>query len=268
MKIAANGIDVHYDVAGQGSCVVLVHGFTDNRKMWFNQFPELSKRYRVLAYDVRGFGETRGGGRPYSMGLFAEDLRALLEAVGIERAFLLGYSMGGRIALEVALRCPEKVRGLVFANSGIGEPPGPEMQERRKIFVELLRQGDIDLISEMMAEASFSPGLKQRDPELFRKYKEIKKQNDPSDYLAIMEAIVSAIDAPVDLGRLRCPALIIAGDRDGFMALGTAEAMRKAIPGAELVVFPTGHAAALEAPAAFNAAVLKFLDGQPQQATS
>lgn len=124
----------------------------------------------------------------------------------------------------------------------------------------LLQQGELDVISELMTEASFSPGLKEKTPEAFERYKAIKMQNDPSEYLAIMQAIVKAIDSPADFGGLRCPVLIIAGDRDGFMDVRVAQAMKKAIPNAELEIFPTGHAAAIEEPEAFNAAVLRFLD--------
>jgi pimeloyl-ACP methyl ester carboxylesterase len=259
MKIKANGIEMNYELTGRGNCLVLIHGYTDNLNLWYNQVPAFSKQYRVLTYDVRGFGKTEVSRADYSMALFAEDLHALLGALGIESACVLGYSMGGRIALEFALTHPGMTTGLILANSGIGEAPSPEMQERRKMMAGLLQQGEREVISELMTEASFSPGLKERNPAAFEKYKAIKMQNDPSEYLAVMQAIVTAIDSPADFGALRCPVLIIAGDRDGFMDVRVAEAMKKAIPQAELVMFPTGHAAAIEEPEAFNAAVLRFL---------
>ena len=260
MKIMANGIEMNYELSGEGNCLVLIHGYTDNLNLWYNQVSVLSAHCRMLTYDVRGFGKTEVRGGTYSMGLFAEDLRALLEALGIESACVLGYSMGGRIALEFAQTYPEMTAGLVFANSGIGETPSQEMQERRKMMVDVLQQGDIEVISELMTEASFSPGLKERNPTAYEKYKSIKMQNDPSEYLAVMQAIVGAIDSPADFGSLRCPTLIIAGDRDGFMSVSVGEAMRDAIPDAEMHVLPTGHAAAIEEPEAFNRIVLRFLE--------
>ncbi len=260
MKIKANGIKMNYELSGEGNCLVLIHGYTDNLNLWYNQVPAFSEHYRVLTYDVRGFGKTEVRGGTYSMGLFAEDLRALLEALGIESACVLGYSMGGRIALEFAQTCPETAAGLVLANSGMGETPSREMQERRKMMVDVLQQGDIEVISELMTEASFSPGLKDRNPTAYEKYKSIKMQNNPSEYLAVMQAIVGAIDSPADFGSLRCPTLIIAGDRDGFMDVSVGEAMRDAIPDAEMHVLPTGHAAAIEEPEAFIRIVLGFLE--------
>lgn len=128
------------------------------------------------------------------------------------------------------------------------------------MMVGVLQQGDIEVISELMTEASFSPGLKERNPTAFEKYKSIKMQNDPSEYLDIMQAIVDAIDSPVDFTDLRCPVLIIAGDRDGFMDVRVGESMKNAIGNAEMKVLPTGHAAAIEEPEAFNGTVLGFLE--------
>jgi pimeloyl-ACP methyl ester carboxylesterase len=85
-------------------------------------------------------------------------------------------------------------------------------------------------------------------------------QNDPSEYLAVMQAIVSAIDSPADFGSLRCPTLIIAGDQDGFMSVSLGEEMRDAIPDAEMHVLPTGHAAMIEETEAYNRIVLGFLE--------
>jgi pimeloyl-ACP methyl ester carboxylesterase len=262
MKIRANDIEIRYELLGEGDCLVLIHGFTDNLNMWYNQTPEFQKHCQVLTYDVRGFGQTQKTG-DYSMRLFADDLYELLEALGIESACVLGYSMGGRIGLEFALNHPEIVRGLIFANSGIGAQPNPEMVERRKLMLRMLEQGNNEVVSEMMAVASFSPGFRERNPVAFQSYKDVKLQNDLSSYLPIMQVLIGAIDAPIDLSRLKCPALIIAGDNDGFMELSVAESMKQSIPNAVLKVLPTGHAAAIETPEAFNQAVLDFMQGLP-----
>jgi 3-oxoadipate enol-lactonase len=260
MKINANGIEMNYELRGSGKCLALIHGFSDNLNMWFNQMPEFSKQYRVLAYDVRGFGQTNVTKEPYSMDLFADDFYELLRALDIESACVLGYSMGGRIALEFALKHPEMTETLILANSGVGASPSPDMEERRNMMAGILKQGDIDVISEIMTTASFSPDFGEKNSDAFQKYKSIKMQNDPSEYYAIMQAIVGAIDSPVELNRLKCPVLIIAGERDGLMEAGVAESMRQAIHNAQLQILPTGHAAAIETPERFNQIVLDFLN--------
>jgi pimeloyl-ACP methyl ester carboxylesterase len=259
MKVQANGIEMNYDLAGEGECVVLIHGFSDNMNMWFGQVGEFSQKHRVLTYDVRGFGETERADAVYSMELFADDLRELMRALGIERACVLGYSMGGRIALEFALKYPEMTTGIIFANSGIGDAPKPDMVERRKMMAGVLEQGDINMIAEIMTVASFSPDFGQRDPDMFAKYKEIKLQNDPADYLKVMQVLVDALDNPPDLAQLTCPTLIIAGDQDGLMEPEAVDHMKSAIADAEAVMLPTGHAAAIEMPEEFNKAVTDFL---------
>lgn len=263
MKITSNGIETNYELVGAGPCVVLIHGFSDNLHMWYNQVPAFSKRYRVLTYDVRGFGQTRGAETPCSMGLFANDLCELLRALEIKSACVLGYSMGGRIALEFALKHPEMTEGLILANSGVGTAPGPAMEERRKMMGEILKQGNIDAISEIMTIASFSPDFEKRDSAAFQKYKSIKMQNDPSEYYAIMQAIVDSIDSPVELNRLKRPVLIIAGEHDGLMEVSVAESMAKSIQDSEVHILPTGHAAAIEAPEQFNRIALGFLARLP-----
>jgi 2-succinyl-6-hydroxy-2,4-cyclohexadiene-1-carboxylate synthase len=266
MKIQVNGVETHYELIGDGDCLVLIHGFTDNMTMWYNQVPVFSRQYRVLAYDVRGHGQTESPDDKISLDTLADDLYALLKALNIDKAFLLGYSMGGRIGLEFALEHPDMIPGFIFANSGI---PGPvfqlseqeitEMKEKQGLMEKLIESGDIETIAEVMTEFSFSPGFKDRCPDIYQKYKDLKLKNTPKHYLPILRAIVENFQNPPDLARLKCPALIVAGNQDSFMKLDVAESMEKAIPNAQVKILPTGHAAALEMPEQFNQTVIEFL---------
>jgi pimeloyl-ACP methyl ester carboxylesterase len=192
------------------------------------------------------------------MPLLAADLRELLRALGVESALVLGYSMGGRIGLQLALDEPSMVRALVLANSGVGlgpRPPGAE--ERRQNLMNALQRGDLETVSEQMAAFSFSPGLKERDPALFERYKRIKLANDAQSFARVWGALMQS--PPPDVDGLACPVLIVAGENDAFMSLEMARLTQAAIPGSRLEVLPTGHAAALEAPDEFNRIVLDFL---------
>lgn len=266
MKKEINGVKINYELSGQGPCLVLIHGFSDNLTMWYNQVHEFSKSYQVLTYDVRGHGQTEVLEEAYSMDLFAEDLRKLLEALQIQKACVLGYSMGGRIGLSFAMRYPEKTTGLIFANSGVmgtdiqpSEDEIKEMMERRQQMLDLIATNDIEAIADIMAERSLSPGFREKEPEVFEKYKEVKLKNSPEAYKPIMEGMTAAMANPPDLSQLHCPVLIIAGEQDGFMATETAYSMEKAINDSTLAIFPTGHASAVEVPKEFNQAVLDFL---------
>ena len=266
MKIRAGGIEVSYQLSGEETCLVLIHGFTDNLSMWYNQVPAFARHFKVLTYDVRGHGETETPEGRFSMALFAEDVHALLGALEIEKACLLGYSMGGRIAIQFDLGYTESTTGLIFANSGVrgsgvrlSEAQVAELVERREQMVKMFETGDIEVIADGMAERSFSPGMRDRDPVVFQQYKEVKLRNDPRHYLSIMDAMVQAMASPPDLTKLGCPVLIIAGDQDGFMGVEEARDMEAAITDATVTILPTGHAAAIEAPQAFNRAVLDFM---------
>ena len=266
MRVKANGIEIEVELHGRGPTLVLVHGFSDNLTMWYNQVPQFSNTNRVLVYDVRGHGGTETPEIEIGMDLLSEDLRALLDALEIEKACVLGYSMGGRIGLGFALKYPARTAGLILANSGVMGTdirPSPEeakaMVARRQEMLDMIETGNIEAIASGMAERSLSPGFRQRNPEVFRRYEQVKMKNSPLAYKAMMDGMARATADPPDLSRLRCPVLIIAGEYDGFMAMEVARSMEKRIEEATLAALPTGHAAAIEAPEEFNRAVLAFL---------
>lgn len=258
MKVRANGIVINYETVGDGDCLVLIHGAGDNLRMWYEQTPVFSRHYRVLAYDVRGFGETECPQSDVDMPLLAADLRELLRSLDVESAFLLGYSTGGRIALRFAVDQPQTARALVLANSNTGlGTPSPEAQERRQRLMDALERGDLETVAEEMTASSFSPGLKERNSALFERYKQIKLANDAACFARVWKAMAQA--RPPDLGRLSCPVLLIAGEHDAFAPLESMRQTQAAIPGSRLEALPAGHASALEAPEQFNNVVLDFL---------
>jgi len=270
MKIKLGQTTTHYELTGSGECLVLIHGFSDNLDLWHNQVPVFAEKYRVLTYDVRGHGRTESTDDRFAMDRLADDLYALVTALDIDKFHLLGFSMGGRIAAGFALQHPDRVASLVLANSGI---PGPGLQmseekkagmaERRKLMGQLVASGDNQAIAEIMTQLSFSPGTKERQPELFAHYKNLKLQNDPAHYGALVQALMAGMENPPDLTQIPCPALIIAGEQDSFMSLEVAQSMERALPRVKTVIVPTGHAAALEMPDRFNRIVLDFLEALP-----
>lgn len=259
MKAHANSIDMNYEIAGTGDCLTLIHGAGDNLCMWYNQVSVFSQRFRVLTYDVRGFGATELPAGEPSIDVLAKDLYELLRALDIESSYVLGYSMGGRIGLELALRHPSVVKALVLASSAVGAvPPSPAAQERRRVLMDLLEAGQLEAVAEQMTVASFSPMLKERRHEVFQRYKEIKLSNHPQAFARVWRAVQAA--PPPDLTRIACPVLIIAGAQDAFLSLEAARATHRAIAGSRLEILHTGHASAIEAPEAFNRIVLDFLE--------
>ncbi len=268
MRIVANGISINYELIGSGRCLALIHGAGDNLHAWWKQVPAFSQhhrqRYRVLIYDVRGHGETELPEGELGTDVWAADLHALLKTLGIGEAILLGYSMGGGIALQCALEHPEMVKALILSNSAPGAPASQEaMRERearRQASIAAIQARGIEGLVDDRIPRVFSPGFAERDPETVERYKAVIRRNDPQAYLRVTGSMFRP-GPPPDLGRVRCPTLVIVGEHDPFSGPEAARAVQQAIPGAQLVVFPTGHPSALEIPEAYNAAVLDFLKG-------
>jgi 3-oxoadipate enol-lactonase len=275
MRLRANNITQNYDCRGAGENLILVHGFGDTSEMWWNQVPFFSKRYRVFTYDVRGSGKSDRPKEEWTMETLVEDLSEVwkmgrtqiamemeehdeLEEI-VRPPFYLGFSMGGRIVTEYAIKYPDLVKGLIIANSSLGmATPSPEAQERRRTWAELLQKRDMKKFAEVMTTSAFSPNFRDKDKKTFEKYKKIKQGNKADGISNLMKAMQSATTAP-DLSQIKCPTLIIAGENDGGGGPEVAKKVQQAIAGSQLVVLPTGHAAPTEAPEQFNQAVFDFL---------
>ncbi len=261
MKINANGISINYEVEGQGENLILIHGAFDNLNMWYNQVPVFSKDYRVITYDIRGFGKTESRETEYSVLLFAEDLYQLTKAIGIKNAYCLGFSLGGSIAVKLTIDHPELVKALVLTSSSAGLPittPSPKTLERGQEIREFLDKGDISTAAELMATAAFSPGFKSKNPVEFEKLVKSKLQNDPYQLAQVMRSLRGGASAP-DISRLKCPTLIIIGEYDSGMGPDRGKQLQKAIPNSKLVILAAGHSSPFEVPDEFNRAVQDFL---------
>jgi 3-oxoadipate enol-lactonase len=259
MKINANGIYMNYQIKGKGDNLVLIHGAGDNLNMWYHQLPVFSKSYRVITYDVRGSGKTESPEGEYSISLFAEDVYQLMKAIRVESAYFLGYSMGGHIALKLAIDHPDLVKALVLANSsgGLMMPP-PLTSEQRQTTLELLDKGNMKGVAEKMTAGAFSPNFKSKNPTEFNRYMKVKLQNK-ADGVARLMRILGVPTAAPDLSKVKCPILLIVGKNDRYMGVEQGKHIREAIAGSKLVILPTGHAAAVELPEKFNSTVLEFL---------
>ena len=264
MKIKANGITMNYEISGSGKWLTLVHGAGDNLEVWWHQVPVFSQHYRVLTYDVRGYGQTETPSGGYTIDILVQDLYELLKALGVKETYILGYSMGGGIALGLALSHPEMVKALIIANSGAAvQRSQEEIRERtnlRQQQAEAVQQHGLEAIIDKSTAIVFSPGWPEKNREAFEHYKKIRIKHDQKAYLIAMRSMVWGIPPP-NVSNLKCPTLIIAGENDSLMGVETARASQKLIPGSQLKVMSTGHASAIEKPKEFNSIVLEFLSG-------
>ena len=255
----ANGIDIYYETAGQGEPLLLLHGLGSRSDDWQLQLPPFAAHYRVVAADMRGHGRTSKPPGPTSVPMMADDVLGLLDALGIDAAHVVGLSMGGMIAFQMAVNRPERVRSLVIVNSApalVAHTWG----ERLRIWQRLALAR---LFKPARTAHFLGPRLfpKPEQAELREVFIAQWAQNDPQAYLAAMRALVgwSVLDR---VAAIRCPTLVISGDRD-YTPAAAKEEYTALIPNARLVIMEdSGHATPIDQAERFNACVLEFLAGQ------
>jgi len=254
--VESGGERIHFESAGTGEAVVLTHGYGGNHASWFQQVPDLARDHRVVAWDQRGFGRsTRSTGRLGPVAA-ADDLGALLDHLGIERAHLVGQSMGGWSVLGFALRHPERVRKLVLAASvaGIGTPAIDAHFER------LLAQAPPPSDPFPLAHhPALHPGLARRDPARALLYREIGHAHGPPP--PELPQLLRDTRWPEDaLAELDVPVLFVVGSEDRLFPPALVREAAARLPRSEVIEIPgAGHSPYFERPAAWNAAVRDFL---------
>jgi pimeloyl-ACP methyl ester carboxylesterase len=253
-----NDIDVVYEDTGQGEPVVFLHGLGSSREDWRAQVAALSARFRCVAMDLRGHGETGRRRGPVTMAQLAEDAAALVRTLELGPVHVVGVSLGGRIAFQLAVDDPEIVRSLTIVNSG------PEVVPRRPAEWAAL-YGRL-FLTWCMGPAWLGRRIAKRvfpraEQEPLRRGLERRlAANDRRAYLATTRAIVgwSVADR---LGEITCPVLVVSGDRD-YTPVERKAAYAQRLPRSRLVVIEdSGHATPIDQPRRFNERVAAFLAG-------
>ncbi|MBX3026631.1 alpha/beta fold hydrolase [bacterium] len=258
MRIAAGGITLNYEIEGSGTPLVLTHGLGDSLRFWDGVTPALASHHAVMRWDVRGFGASDKPPGPYSAALFAADLAALLDALGMERVHLGGISMGGVIAQRFALDHPERLRSLILCStsSEIGAA-GTAAWRRLADAIEQRGFGG----GARDASRSFAPSFAAAHPDVVAAAGAQTASNAPFAYAAAARAM-SDYHWTADLARVRVPVLILQGLADQLTPPGGSVKMQRALPAARLLMFPdAGHNLPLERGAELSAAVAGFTGG-------
>ncbi|WP_028922499.1 alpha/beta fold hydrolase [Pseudonocardia acaciae] len=260
--IDAAGVRTHYHDAGEGSPVILLHGSGPGVSAWANWggvLPSLAGRHRAIAIDLAGFG---GSDKPldvtYGVALWAGQVREVLARLEIERASFVGNSMGGRVALQIALDAPGTVDRLVLMGAaGLLARPTPALSAirdyapSRQAMRELLAGcfvHDPSLVSEEVVETRFRAS---EAPGAHEAYRRMFDAAGSADDMLLSDA---------ELGSVTCPTLVVHGREDKVVPVANGLRMAELIPGADLLVLGRcGHWTQVERATAFTAAVLDFL---------
>ena len=238
----------------------MLHGLGDNLNVWFNQVPVFSKYYQVLTYDARGHGRTDLPEGDINPNVLTEDLFALLKTLNINETFLLGHSMGARVAYQFTLAHQDMVKALILCN-GVGGGPG---REDVLNTLEIARTAGVEGVLKERIDRTFSPGFVENNTETVEQYKSVLRQMNIEGLIRFMQPMTQPRVEVKENKRatpsvISCPTMIIVGEYDHLSGPSAGESAQKKIHGSQLKIFPTGHAPALEKPDEFNKAVVDFL---------
>ena len=257
----SDGAKIYFESAGAGPAVVFVHAGVSDRRMWDPQFDFFADRFHVVRYDLRGFGKSEMGDLPYSN---RGDLGNVLQFLGIEKAALIGCSMGGAAAIDFTIEHPERVSALIPVGSGVSGWYEVSDEQVRYFteYIQLVKDNEIDRAREMEAVLWLDGPARDAsriDPAYRRRAREIHKDNFSTTRYAHPEKELKP-PAIGRLGEIKCPTLIVVGDSDAPEIAKIGARLAQEIPRAKMVTMANAaHLPNLEHPDEFNAIVDEFL---------
>jgi pimeloyl-ACP methyl ester carboxylesterase len=257
-----NGTEMHYRDAGERTkgVVLLLHAFPLHSGMWQRLTQALEKRHRVVSLDYRGLGQSKPSAEPSTMTLLAEDVRALLSHLRIERAAVAGLSMGGYLALELYRQAPGIFRGLALCDTRAGADDDGGRANREKFAQTAIEKG-LQWVADEMIPKLLRPSP---DAAVVKEVRDLIRGGTPAGVAAAQRGMAKRPDSTPTLATISCPTLVVVGAEDTLTPPAESEKMAKAVKGAKLARIPgAGHLANLENPEAFNQAVSGFVDALP-----
>ncbi len=261
--ISASGIELYFEEHGSGLPLLLIQGLSYATPMWSWQIQDLKRDFRVIVFDNRGSGQSSKPDIPYTLPLFAKDSVSLMSALGIAQAAVLGISMGGLIAQEIAVAFPERVSHLILCcapyGGGAGSQPDPETVS----YLLQYQEQATDDVCRLEIAYGTAPGFSERHPDRVEKLVEFKKKSRPPRF-AYLRQLMSAVGYENEsrLRKINFPTLILAGKKDRIISPSIAEQLHELIPGSQIHFFAdAGHHPHIEEPEEFNACVRNFLKG-------
>jgi pimeloyl-ACP methyl ester carboxylesterase len=265
----SGGAKIYFECAGLGAPLVFLHAGVSDSRMWDPQFDTFKEDFRVVRYDHRGFGKTAFVEEPFAL---RDDLLSVLRYLAIERAALVGCSMGGAAAIDFTLEHPEMVSALVLVGSGVSGLNDPALipEEAKRVWsqaMELMRKGDLDGMRELEAKYWIDGPFRDPariDPVYRNRARELHRENFSTERMQQMQRHDRPLSPPASgrLGEIKAPTLILIGDSDADDLVKLAERMSAEIRGAKkITIRNAAHLPSLEHPDEFNSILRGFLAG-------
>jgi pimeloyl-ACP methyl ester carboxylesterase len=262
MRMRVNGINLGYDVRGDGPLtLVLLHAFPLQRHMWDSQAEALAARgIRVVTSDLRGCGESDVGPGPSTMEQHAQDVLGLLDGLGIEQAALGGLSMGGYAVFACLRAWPQRVRGVILADTRATADTEQGRQAREATAQLAEEQGSVAIFDRDKDKLFGAVTLHER-PDVIERGRELARANTGQGIAAAARGMALRTDSTDLLPHIGCPALVIVGEQDALTPVTDARAIFERIPDAQLeVITDAGHLSNLERPTMFSNLLARFFD--------
>jgi 3-oxoadipate enol-lactonase len=255
-----NGVELAYELRGSGTPLVMIHGAQGDQTMFAGLAAGCAADFRVLTFDQRGSGLSEKPDTDYSIAMLADDTAALMDHLGLSPAHVIGVSMGGMIAQELALRHPAKLRSLALGCTTPGGPREVRVEGNALAVAYSTAPMSAEDRGRALAEAAFSKGHLVRHPEIVAAMIEARR-NRPIDPVALghrMKALHEH-DTYDRLPRIGCPTLVITGKDDALISWENSRILAERIPGANLEILePAGHCFWLERPQESRDAIVRF----------
>lgn len=240
--------------------IVFVHGFPLDKSMWNMQVDLLKEKYRVVTYDIRGHGNTDKGTEPFSVELFANDLIALMDKLGIGKASVCGLSMGGYIALHAMKKQPGRFESLILADTTC-VADSPETKEKRIAAMDNIRQNGSRKYAEETVRNLFAPESIENEPETVGLVREMVDRMTEESLVMTLKALAARNETCSFLPEIKIPALIMVGEKDRITPPESARSLQEKIEKSQLfIIASAGHLSNLEQPGEFNRHLASFLD--------
>jgi 3-oxoadipate enol-lactonase len=239
--------------------IIMIHGFPFNKSMWNEQMEALRDGCRIVAYDVRGHGESDAGDEEFSIELFVQDLLALMDALNIRRAMLCGFSMGGYIALNAVINYPDRFNALVLSDTSCMADT-PEGRENRLKAIESLRENGLKAYADGSIEKLFAPESLRTKREEIAAVKEMILSTPEQTIVKTLHALRERGETCSRLAEISVPVLILVGKEDAITPPSAAELMHEEIRGSRLCVIKhAGHLSSMEEPDTFLNELKRFI---------
>jgi len=267
MLTTDDGVRLHYEEAGSGTPVVFVHEFAGDARSWEPQLRHFARRYRCVAYNARGYppSDVPEDFERYSQARARDDIRSVLDALKIERAHVVGLSMGANATLHFGLTYPQRALSLTVAGGGYGSHPATraKFQEDSRVNAQTIREKGMAHFANTYGRGPARVQLQKKDPRGFDEYLRQLAEHSPvgsaNTMLGVQSRRPSFYDMTAEIAKLPVPLLILTGDEDE-PSLEASVMIKRTAPKAALAVLPkSGHGINLEEPALFNRLLADFL---------